>query len=152
MISTGAVLGVGIEGIDLAGILDTETINAINAAWAKHLVLRFCGQNLRDEDLLRFSRYFGPLDQAPVNSYGTTWAPENPEINAISNILDYEGLRIGGLDDGEAQWHADMTYVETPVHACALYAIEVPKTGGNTDFANMFAAYDVLSTEIKERQ
>ena len=62
MISTGAVLGVDIEGIDLAGILDTETINAIKAAWAKHLVLRFCGQNLRDEDLLRFSRYFGPLD------------------------------------------------------------------------------------------
>ena len=69
--------------------------------------------------------------------------------------LQYSGLRwlrVGGLGDGEAQWHADMTYGVSPVHACALYAIEVPKTGGNTDFANMFAAYDALSTEIKERQ
>jgi len=54
MISTGAALGVDIEGIDFAGNLDTETINAIKAAWAKHLVLRFRGQNLRDEDLLGF--------------------------------------------------------------------------------------------------
>ena len=54
MISTGAALGVDIEGIDLAGNLDTETINSIKAAWAKHLVLRFRGQNLRDEDLLGF--------------------------------------------------------------------------------------------------
>ena len=59
MISTGAALGVDIEGIDLAGKFDTETINAIKTAWAKHLVLRFRGQNLRDEDLLWFSRYFG---------------------------------------------------------------------------------------------
>jgi len=52
MISTGAALGVDIEGIDLAGKFDTETMNAIKTAWAKHLVLRFRGQNLRDEDLL----------------------------------------------------------------------------------------------------
>ncbi len=77
--------------------------------------------------------------------------PENPEINVISNILDYDGFRVGGLGDGEAQWHANMTYVETPVHACALYAIEVPKTAGNTGFASMIAAYDAWSVQIKER-
>ena len=44
-----------------------------------------------------------------------------------------------------------MTYIETPVHACTLYVIEVPKTAGNTGFANMIAAYDALSVQIKER-
>lgn len=79
MISTGAALGVDIEGIDLARNLDTETINAIKAAWTKHLVLRFRGQNLRDEDLLRISRHFGPLDEAPINPHGTLGCRKTPK-------------------------------------------------------------------------
>ena len=99
-------LGADVTGIELSGALTSADIDAIKAAWSTHLVLRFRGQNLSDDDLLRFSRLFGPLDKAPINPYGTTWVPENPEINVISNILDEGGRRIGGLGDGEAKWHA----------------------------------------------
>src|SRR6202049_3318857 len=64
--STGAALGADVEGVDLAGALAPEAIAAVKAAWGEHLVLRFRGQRLSDDDLLRFSRQFGELDWAPV--------------------------------------------------------------------------------------
>ncbi len=144
-------LGADVTGIELSGALTSADIDAIKAAWSTHLVLRFRGQNLSDDDLLRFSRLFGPLDKAPINPYGTTWVPENPEINVISNILDEGGRRIGGLGDGEAKWHADMTYLDTPALGCTLYALEVPAAGGDTGFASMFAAYEALDESLKRR-
>jgi taurine dioxygenase len=63
---TGAALAADIEGVDLAGTLSPETMAAINEAWGDHLVLRFRGQSLGDDDLMRFSRQFGELDWAPV--------------------------------------------------------------------------------------
>ena len=150
-IPTGAALGADIVDIDLSDELGADDLEAIKQAWAEHLVLRFRGQHLSDEDLLRFSRHFGPLDKAPINPYGTTWVPDNPEVNVISNILDDTGKRIGGLGDGECVWHADMTYNDDPVHACTLYAKEIPEIGGDTGFANMVAAYEALSDELKVR-
>src|SRR4030081_2254994 len=63
---TGAALGADVEGVDLAGALSPETVAAIKAAWGDHLVLRFRGQRLSADDLMRFSRQFGELDWAPV--------------------------------------------------------------------------------------
>jgi taurine dioxygenase len=148
---TGAALGADVSGIDLAGELTPADIDAVKQAWREHLVLRFRGQKLTDDDLLRFSRLFGPLDKAPINPYGTTWVPENPEINVISNIVDTGGRRIGGLGDGEAKWHADMTYLDTPARGCTLYALEIPAEGGDTSFASMFAAYEGLDEITKGR-
>ena len=56
------------------------------------------------------------------------------------------GKPLGNLGDGEAVWHADMTYVDVPPKAAMLHALEVPppEAGGNTYFANMFAAYETL--------
>jgi taurine dioxygenase len=58
---------------------------------------------------------------------------------------------MGNLGDGEAVWHADMTYVEVPPKAAMLHSLEVPppEAGGNTYFANMFAAYDALPADLK---
>ena len=62
------------------------------------------------------------------------------------------GKPIGNLGDGEAVWHADMTYVDVPPKAAVLHALEVPRpaSGGNTYFANMFAAYETLPEELKK--
>jgi len=59
---------------------------------------------------------------------------------------------MGNLGDGEAVWHADMTYVEVPPKAAMLHSLEVPppEAGGNTYFANMFAAYDALPADLKK--
>jgi taurine dioxygenase len=68
----------------------------------------------------------------------------------ISNIRR-DGVPIGGLGDGEAIWHADMTYVERPPMAAILYAIEIPPAGGDTYWANMYLAYETLPAELKRR-
>ena len=62
------------------------------------------------------------------------------------------GKPIGNLGDGEAVWHADMTYVDVPPKAALLHALEVPppEAGGNTYFANMFAAYETLPADLKK--
>src|SRR5215471_21651608 len=63
---TGAALGADIQGVDLAQKLAPEAVDAIKQAWADHLVLRFRGQRLDDDQLMRFSAHFGELDWAPV--------------------------------------------------------------------------------------
>jgi taurine dioxygenase len=62
------------------------------------------------------------------------------------------GKPMGNLGDGEAVWHADMTYVEVPPKAALLHALEVPppESGGNTYFANMFAAYEILPADLRK--
>jgi taurine dioxygenase len=82
------------------------------------------------------------------NPYGEPFIREHPELNVISNVV-VNGKPIGNLGDGEAVWHADMTYVEVPPKAAVLYALEVPPSGGNTYFANMLAAYDALPADLK---
>src|SRR5438045_3296738 len=132
---TGAALGADIEGVDLAARLSPETIAAIKQAWGKHLVLRFRGQRLSDDDLMRFSRRFGELDWAPIAA--TKDAPEGREyIMVVSNVVE-DGKAIGQLGAYEAIWHTDMSYVQEPPSASALYALEVPLDGGDTGFCNM---------------
>jgi taurine dioxygenase len=71
-------------------------------------------------------------------------------MNVISNIKE-GGVPIGGLGDGEAIWHADMTYVERPPMAAILYAIEIPPAGGDTYWANMYRAYEELPASLQRR-
>jgi taurine dioxygenase len=145
----GAVIAADILDVDLAKPLDDQTIALIGDAWNDQLVLRFRNQRLNDDDLLRFSRYFGELDPPGPNPYGVTFLPEYPEINVISNVRDDAGVPIGNLGDGEAVWHADMTYIDNPPEAGILYALEVPVGQGDTYFANMVAAYDDMSADLR---
>ena len=145
--STGAALGADVEGVDLAGALAPEAIAAVKAAWAEHLVLRFRGQRLADDDLMRFSRQFGALDWAPVAA--TNDAPEGREyIMVVSNVIE-NGQAIGQLGAYEAIWHTDMSYVQEPPSASALYALEVPPEGGDTGFCNMYRAYETLPDGLR---
>jgi taurine dioxygenase len=145
--STGAALGADIDGIDLAGALAPEAIAAVKAAWAQHLVLRFRGQRLADDDLLRFSRHFGELDWAPIAAAND--APEGREyVMVVSNVIE-NGQAIGQLGAYEAIWHTDMSYVQEPPSASALYALEVPPEGGDTGFCNMYRAYETLPDGLR---
>lgn len=145
-----AALGAEILGVDLSRPLPEALFAEIRCAWLEHMVLRFRGQRLTDPQLLAFSRQFGELDPPGPNPYGRPFLPEHPEMNVISNIK-VDGAPIGGLGDGEAIWHADMTYVETPPKGAILYALEVPPEGGDTYWANMVLAYETLSEVLKRR-
>jgi taurine dioxygenase len=143
-------LGAEVSGVDLSQPIHAATFDEIRGAWLKHLVLRFRGQKLSDPQLLAFSKLFGELDPPGPNPYGKPFLAEHPELNVISNIKN-DGVPIGGLGDGEAIWHADMTYVETPPMGAILYALEVPPSGGDTYWANMYTAYEALPARLKKR-
>ena len=144
-------LGGEIVGLDISKKLTHDQINFINESWNERLVLVFKKQNLDDPKLIDFSKNFGELDPPGPNPYGITFLPEFPEINVISNVKNEQGTPIGNLGDGEAVWHADMTYLELPPKAGILYALEVPENQGNTHFANMTLAYSDLSDDIKKK-
>jgi taurine dioxygenase len=146
-----APLGAEIAEIDLSKPLMRADIDAIETAWRERLVVVFHGQTLSDPQLIAFSRNFGELDPPGPNPYGQPFNKEHPELNVISNVVD-NGKPIGNLGDGEAVWHADMTYVDVPPKAAILHALEVPppEAGGNTYFANMFAAYESLPADLKK--
>ncbi len=150
---TGAALGADVLGLDLSRPLEADTLQALQAAWDQHLVLRFRGQQqLTVDDHIRFSRHFGILDQRPLAAKGlyaqTAALPQ--EITVISNLRQ-DGQALGGLGDGEAVWHADMTYQTIPPKAALLLAHEVPAAGGNTYFANLYLAYDSLPADLRQQ-
>ena len=151
LFSSDKSLGGEIVGLDISKKLTHDQINFINESWNERLVLVFKKQNLDDPKLINFSKNFGELDPPGPNPYGITFLPEFPEINVISNVKNEQGTPIGNLGDGEAVWHADMTYLELPPKAGILYALEVPKNQGNTHFANMSLAYSDLSDDIKKK-
>lgn len=149
IIPIGEMIAADIQDANLSQPLDDVSIAAITKAWNENLVLRFRNQHLSDADLIRFSSYFGELDPPGPNPYGVTFLPEFPEINVISNVKDDTGVPIGNLGDGEAVWHADMTYIDNPPEAGILYALEVPVGQGDTYFANMVAAYNDLPPDLR---
>ena len=149
VIPTGKALGAEIRGVDLPAI-DAEDFASIHRAWLDHSVLLFRGQKLTDDDLISFSKKFGNLDWAPVQETGRRFVEGHPEIYVVSNVVE-NGAPIGSLGAGEATWHTDMSYLEDPPKASILYALEVPPSGGNTYFNNMYRAYEILPDAIKKR-
>lgn len=145
-----APLGAEVDGVDLSRPLPPGTFAEIERAWRQRLVLVIHDQELSDPELIEFSRHWGELDPPGPNPYGAPFLPEHPEVNVISNVVE-DGRPIGNLGAGEAVWHADMTYIDRPPKAAILHALEIPPSGGNTYFADMFAAYDALDADTKRR-
>jgi len=145
-----APLGAEISGIDLSRPVAPADVARIADAWRERLVVVFHDQQLSDPQLIAFSRNFGELDPPGPNPYGQPFLKDHPELNVISNVVQ-DGKPLGNLGDGEAVWHADMTYVDVPPKAAMLHALEVPppEAGGNTYFADMFLAYAQLPPDLK---
>ena len=145
-----SALGADVSGVDLRAPIAPEVFAQIRQAWSQHLVLRFRGQRLSDPELLAFTRLFGELDPPGPNPYGKPFLADFPEINVISNVK-VAGQPIGNLGDGEAIWHNDMSYIETPPRGAMLHALSLPASGGDTFWANMYLAYERLPTRLLER-
>ena len=147
---TGAALGADILGADLSRALTSDEFGAIHRAWMTHLVLRFRDQTLTDEQLMAFSRNFGALDGNPRHAQveGRSAAAAGGYVNVISNVVE-DGKAIGGLGNYESKWHSDMSYNPLPAMASALYALEVPPSGGDTGFASMYTAFETLPEGLR---
>src|SRR6195256_4201934 len=147
--------GAEIKGVDLTKPLSESTVEAIKDAWGKHLVLVFRGQNVSQDDQLRFATYFGDLGsrkKAPekLRSRAEGVQQDHEKVLLVTNIK-VDGQPIGAFGDGEFWFHIDSGYTARPYKYTFLHAIELPSTGGNTLFANMYNAYEAVPSPLKER-
>ena len=122
-----------------------NTIDELHALWGRHPVLVFRRQALSENELADFSACFGLLER----TVRTDWAsPVRPEVGLISNLKDAQAKPIGGLGDGEIQWHSDQSYMLNPATGAMLYALELPPEGGTTSWVDLSAAYAALPDRL----
>ena len=130
-------LGAEIEGVDLRDVADAR-MKDIRAAWLEHLVVFFRDQVLSPAEYMAFAKRVGkPIEYPFVR--GIEGFPEIIEVKK----LEHEKVNFGGI------WHSDTAYLDVPPMASMLLAREVPPKGGDTLFANMYAAYEALSDGLK---
>ncbi len=132
-------LGAEIFGVDLSKGMNEETFNEIHQAWLDHLVIFFRDQDITSQQFLTFVKKFGEIHTHPLMQ----GLDDCPEILEIIKTED-STYTFGN------SWHTDQIFTEQPAKASILYAKEVPAYGGDTLFANMYAAYDALSDGMKK--
>lgn len=131
-------IGAEISGVDLGRPLDAATEDAIYQALLDHLVIFFRDQDISPERHLAFSESFGELDR-PHPLYAQV--PGHERIVMLVNDADNPPDTDG--------WHTDLTFQAEPPFASILIAREVPESGGDTLWANMYAAYEALPDDMK---
>jgi taurine dioxygenase len=137
--------GVEVHGIDLTATVDTETRARLNQAFVQRSVLVIRGQTLSPHQLLDAVRLFGDV----FPQHNTRFAlPDCPEIHFISNQDKFPDGRRYIPGEG---WHTDHSNDARPPKATILHAVTLPSTGGDTQFANMAAAYDALPEAVRRR-
>ena len=134
-----APCGATVHGIDLRQPLAADTVARLRQAWLAHQVLAFPDQDLSLEDLERFAQTIGPFGTDPF--FGSV--PGHPHIAQVRRDAD-EKTKIFA-----ETWHSDWSFLPTPPQATLLYGNVIPPVGGDTLFANQYAAWDALSPALK---
>jgi taurine dioxygenase len=132
-------LGAEISGVRLDDDLDDDVVAEIRAAWLEHLVVFFRDQPIGDDAFVRFARRIGPIGRYPF----VPGIDGHPEIIAVLKE-PHETVNFGGI------WHSDTAYLDHPPAATLLLAREIPPYGGDTMFANQYAAYEALSPGLRD--
>jgi alpha-ketoglutarate-dependent 2,4-dichlorophenoxyacetate dioxygenase len=149
------LIGAEADGLDLRRPLASEDIAAVERAMDRHAVLVFRGQDITDDQQVRFSEYFGPLERTGGNNVRR--ADERRlgiEFADVSN-LDHHGKLLAADDRnrmfnlGNTLWHSDSSFRAVPAKYSLLSGRVIPEKGPDTEFADMRAAYDALDEETK---
>lgn len=137
--------GVEVGEVDLAS-LSGSAFEEVKNAFYKHQVLVARAQKLTAAQFLQFARRIGPPEPHVIDQFHH---PEHADILILSNVV--KDGRPAGLADAGTYFHTDYSYLEVPARATMLYSIQVPKKGGDTLFANQYAAYEDLPSELKNK-
>ena len=137
-----------VVGLKLWEPLDDATVAELRSLYARYGVLVFRRQALSEAELAAFCALFGPLERTVRSDWAS---PATPEVTVLSNLKDGLGRPIGGLGDGELQWHSDQSYMVNPATGAALYALELPPEGGETFWVDLRAAYAGLPRQLRAR-
>jgi len=147
-------LGAEVEGLDVASPISDETFAWLSAALQEHHFLCLRGQTLTIDQQIAFSRRFGPLEDFPEEDR----TKDSRAVFAVANVGS-DGASLPPSDfrviaqKVNARFHTDSSYRFVPAHASLLYATEAlpdEAEGGETEFSNMFAAYDALPQAVKQ--
>lgn len=142
-------IGADVTDVDLGGLSDDD-FTRLRALVYERGVVAVRGQELGEEQQVRFARRFGELQKIFIKAALST---RHPELFFVSNVVE-NGKPIGSMDAGKF-WHTDGAYLGKPHNVSMLYAVEVPQEGGkalgDTLFAGMAAAYDALAPVMQQR-
>jgi taurine dioxygenase len=138
---SGQSCGARITGVDLTQPLAPETIADIRTAWLEHHVLSFPDQKMSDDDLERFTRYFGDFGDDPFIKP----IPGREHIIAVKRRADETAPLFA------ENWHSDWSFQARPPAGTCLFGITIPPVGGNTEFANQHAALDAMPAAMRAR-
>jgi len=147
------LIGTEVRGVSLAEPLTREQFQQVHDLWMEHLLLIFPDQAITDEQHIVFGRNFGELEIHPSLAHRSS---RNKEIYRVSNV-DEQGNIIPSKETAWQYlnlswlWHTDSSFREIPSKGSILHGLEITNAGGNTLFANMYAAYDALSEQMKKR-
>lgn len=137
----GQSCGASVRGVDLSKPLSDSVVAEIRAAWLTHLVLAFPDQQMNDDDLERFTLYFGPFGEDPFIAP----IPGRKHVIAVARAAAETGPIFA-----EA-WHTDWSFQKTPPAGTCLYGIKIPPAGGDTLFANQVLALEKMPDALRAR-
>ena len=146
-----------VGGIDLSKPLEKEEWTQIDEAFLKYGVLVFPGQKLEADQHLTFAKTFGPLE----DSVGY-FIPKDAKLRIDQRLSDISNMTLDGQIWGKDSlertfhlanklWHTDSTFHKVPARISMLYGLSVAPVGGQTEYADMRAAYDALPDDLKKR-
>jgi taurine dioxygenase len=136
-----------VEGLDCSAPLDTASLAALRRTMLDFPVVAIRNQTLTAGQQAAFSRQLGPLESQDRKTY---CHPDDPDILILSNEIRPDGTAVGIVDAGDF-WHSDSSHLAEPCRATVLYAVRNPKTGGDTEFCNMYQVYDALPDDLRRR-
>ena len=144
-------IGVEITGIDLAGPLSDDTMDELRRAWLASVIAVFPGQDLDDDAQIAFSRRIGELELINMSALQVEG---RPEVYAATNLDERGEIMaddhpVARVNRDNQRWHSDSSFKRVPAMASALHARIVPGEGGDTEWANMAAAWGALDGETK---
>lgn len=147
------LIGAEVRGVDLATPLDPQTVAEIQELWMRHLLLIFSDQCIGDSEQIAFARNFGDLEIHPSAAHRSS---VHPEIYRVSNVDEAGNIMAPASREWQYMeltwlWHTDSSFREVPSKGSILHGLEIPPEGGDTLFANMYAAYDALDEATRHR-
>ncbi len=148
-------LGAEIRGIDMRLPPDAETLQAVKDAWTRHLVLVFPDQHVTDAEHVAFTRNFGEPEIFHQTSVHLR-SDRVKEIFLVSNVDEQDHLLKPSEPSqiqlsSSQQWHTDSSYRPIPSMGSLLHGIEISRTGGITQFINMYMVYDELPESLRRQ-
>jgi len=138
--------GVEVSGLDLARPMSDAEFAELERAFFAGQVLTVRAQRLTAAQFVAFARRFGPPEPHVIDQFHH---PDDPNILILSN-RKRDGVPLG-LADAGTYFHSDYSYLQVPARATTLYSIEVPRRGGNTLFADQYAAWEGLPEAMRRR-